>query len=129
MRNSLCDLVVDAIDAGTAGKLFIRLTGSTADAPSANPAAELTFSATAFDDAGTTGGNAAGVATAEPITSDTSAVGGTAAFATLETSAGVVCAHCNVTLTGSGGDIIASSLSIGATDTVSCSTLTYESAN
>ena len=57
MRNTLCDAVVDAIDAGTDGKLVFRITGSTADTPTTE-VATLTFSATAFDDAGSAGDRA-----------------------------------------------------------------------
>jgi hypothetical protein len=121
MRNTLCNAVVDAIDAGTDGKLVFRVTGSTADSPSASPPATLTFSATAF------GAAANGIATANAITSDTNAAGGTIAFATLEDSAGTVCAHCAVGTSGS--DINLSSLTVGAGDTVSVSALTYEAPN
>ena len=122
MRNTLCDAVVDAIDAGTDGKLVFRITGSTADTPTTE-VATLTFSATAFDDAGSAGGNADGVATAEAITDDADATGGDILFATLETSAAVVCAHCAVGTSGS--DINLSSLSVANGDTVSVSALTY----
>jgi hypothetical protein len=116
VRNGIADYVVDLIDAGTDGKLVIRITGSTAAVP-ATEVATLTFSATAF------GAAAAGVATANAITSDTNATGGTAAFATLEDSAGNVAAHCAVGTSGS--DINLSSTTIGAGATVSMSSLTY----
>ena len=116
MRNSLADLVVDAIDAGTDGKLVFRITGSTADVPT-TAVATLTFPAVAF------GAASAGVATAGTIVDDSSAAGGVIAFATLETSAAVVCAHCAVGTSGS--DINLSSLDVTAGDTVSVSALTY----
>lgn len=112
-RNSVADLV------GTvpSGKLVFRIAGSTANAP-ATACATLTFSATAFPAA------SGGVITANAITSDTSAAGGTAAFATIETSGGVVKAHCAVAASGS--DInLSNGLVITAGDTVSCSSLTY----
>ena len=123
VRNGLADYVVDLIDAGTDGKLIIRLTG-TAAAPGTE-VATLTFSAIAF------GAAAAGIATAAAITEDSSATGNATdvSTATLEDSAGTVCAHCTVSLAAGGGDIEASSLAIAATDTVSCSSLTYEAAN
>ena len=128
MRNTLCNAVVDAIDAGAgAGKLVFRVTGSTADSPSGSPPATLTFSDPAFDDAGSAGGNSDGVATADVIAPDTNAAGGTIAFATLEDSVGTVCAHCAVGTSGS--DINLSSLSPQSGDTVSVSDLTYEAPN
>ena len=128
-RNELCNLVVDHIDDGTAGKLVIRLTG-TADAVGTE-VATLTFSAVAFDAAGSAGGNADGVATADTITDDSSATGNATdvSTATLEASTGAVAAHCTVSLAAGGGDIEATSLGIAATDKVSCSSLTYEAAN
>jgi hypothetical protein len=116
VRNGIANYVVDLIDAGTDGKLVFRITGSTAASP-ATEVATLTFSATAF------GAATGGVATTNAITSDTSATGGTAAFATLEDSAATVCAHCTVGT--SGADINMSSVVIGAGDTVSVSALTY----
>jgi hypothetical protein len=118
MRNSIADLVVDAIDAGGPGKLKFRLTG-TAGSPG-TAAATLTFSATAF------GAASSGTATASAITSDTNATGNASpvATATLETAAGTVCVHCAVAASGS--DInLTGGLTIGAGDTVSCSSLTY----
>ena len=129
VRNALCDHVVDQIDAGTAGKLIFRKTGSTADSPTAVPVATLTFSAVAFDSAGSAGGNADGVAEADTITSDTNAAGGDMAYATLEDSAANVVAHCSVGIAASGEDIIMSSLTVAPTDTVSVSQLSYEAPN
>ena len=122
MRDTICDLVVDAIDAGTDGKLVFRITGSTADSPT-TAVATLTFASTAFDDAVAEGLRELGRESLDAIASDTSAAGGDMAFATLETSAAVVCAHCSVGT--SGEDINMSSLSVTATDTVSVSALTY----
>ena len=76
LRNTLCDALVDAIDAGTTdatGDIQIGDTGF------ATVLAELAFSNPAFDDAGSAGGNSDGVATANAIADDTSAVAGTAA--------------------------------------------------
>ena len=76
-RDAGCDGIVDEVDAGAgAGTIVIR-TG----APPATPATAdsgtllgtLTCSDPAFDDAGSAGGNADGLATANSIASDTSA--------------------------------------------------------
>lgn len=118
MRNSIADLVVDSIDPGGPGKLKFRLTG-TAGSPG-TAAATLTFSATAF------GAASSGTATANAITSDTNATGNASpvATATLETAGGTVIVHCAVAASGS--DInMTGGLTIGAGDTVSCSSLTY----
>ncbi len=118
VRNGIADYVVDLCDVGAAGKLIFRITGSTAASP-ATEVATLTFSATAF------GAASSGTATANAITSDTSATGGTVAFATMEDDSSTVVAHCNVTATGGGGDIELSTLTVGAGATVSMSSLTY----
>ena len=118
VRNAVADFVVDQLDVGGPGKLVFRLTG-TANAPG-TAAATLTLSATAF------GAATSGVATAAAITSDTNATGNASpvATATLETGAGVVKTHCAVAASGS--DInLSGGLTIGAGDTVSCSSLTY----
>src|SRR5512134_523884 len=124
VRNTVCDLIVDSIDVGGPGKLVFRLAG-TADAPG-TAVATLTFSATAFDDAGAAGGNADGVATANAITSDTNATGNASpvATATLQVAAGTVKVHCAVAAAAS--DInMSNGLTVAAGDTVSCSALTY----
>lgn len=67
-----------------------------------------------------------GVLTFSSITSDTNATGNASAVATatLQTSADTVCVHCAVAASGS--DInLSGGLTIGAGDTVSCSSLTY----
>ena len=58
-RNGLCDYVVDQLDGGTL--VFYQADGTT-------EVATLTFGTPAFDAAGTAGGNATGVAAANPIT-------------------------------------------------------------
>jgi len=113
-RNQVADLIGDSTDSG---KLIFRITGSTADAP-ATAVATLTLNAAAFPAA------SGGVITAAAITSDTSAAGGTVAFATIETSGSVVKAHCAVAASGSDIDF-SNGLVVGAGDTVSCSALTY----
>lgn len=118
MRNTLADTVVDSLDPGGPGLLVFRLAGN-ANAPGTE-VATLTLSATAF------GAAASGTATANPITSDTSATGNASAVATatLETAGGTVKVHCAVAASGS--DInMSGGLTVGAGDTVSCSSLTY----
>jgi hypothetical protein len=121
-RNAVADLVDSTLS--TTAKLKFRLTG-TADSPG-TAAATLSFGNPAFDDAGTAGGNATGTITANPITSDTNATGNASpvATATLETGGGTVVVHCAVAASAS--DInLTGGLTIGAGDTVSCSSLTY----
>ena len=118
LRNTICDAIVDSLDPGGPGLLKFRLSG-TAAAPG-TAAATLTLSATAF------GASSSGTATAASITSDTAATGNASpvATATLETAGGTVKIHCAVAASGS--DInMTGGLTIGAGDTVSCSSLTY----
>ena len=118
VRNQVADLIVDSLDSGGPGKLAFRTAG-TADSPG-TAAATLTLAATAF------GAASSGVATAASITSDTNATGNASpvATATLQTAAGTVKVHCAVAASGS--DInLTGGLTIGAGDTVACSSLTY----
>lgn len=108
-RNGIADFIVDQLDGGT---LEIQTSGDA-------EVATLTFGTPAF------GAAAAAVATANAITSDTSATGGTAAKAQLKTSGATAIVNCSVTATGGGGDIELSSTTIGSGDTVSISSLTY----
>lgn len=112
VRNGIADFVVDQLDVGGAGKIVMQTAGASA-------VATLPFGATAF------GSAASGIATANAITSDTSAVGGTIAKAELQTNAGVAKVLCSVTATGGGGDIQLSSVIVSAGQTVSMSSLTY----
>ena len=114
-RNLVADLIGDTCDSG---KLVFRITGSTANAVSST-VATLTLNAAAFPAA------SVGVITAAAITSDTNAAGGTIAFATIETSAGVVKAHCTVGTSGDAINVTSGGLAVTAGDTVSCSALTY----
>ncbi len=114
VRTAVADLVVDRIDAGAAaGHLVFNTSGDV-------EVATLTFSDPAFGNA------ASGTATANAITSDTSATGGTVAKFVAEDSDGT-----DVFLGAvgtSGSDINLSSLAVGASDTVSMSSLTYSAA-
>jgi hypothetical protein len=118
LRNVLATAVLDAIDAGgSASKIVFRLTGTVGSPGTA------VATLTASDPAGTVSG---AVLTYSAITSDTNATGNASpvATATLETSAGTVCVHCAVAASAS--DInMTGGLTVGAGDTVSCSSLTY----
>ena len=118
LRTALATAVRDAIDGGAgAGKLVFRLTG-TVSAPG-TAVATLTLT----DPCGSV---TTGVLTFSAITSDTNATGDASpvAAATLQTSADSVQVHCAVAASAS--DInMTGGLTIGAGDTVSCSSLTY----
>lgn len=109
-RNAACDAIVDLIDAGAAAGTLVFQTSADVEV------ATLTFSDPAF------GGAAAGVATANAITADTDATGGTVAQASAFDSDGNKVVE--FTVGTSGADINLSSLTIGAGDTVSVSSLT-----
>lgn len=114
------DTVADLVDStlGTTAKLKFRLSGN-ANSPG-TAAATLSFGNPAF------GASSSGVIAANAITSDTNATGNASAVATatLETGGGTVVVHCAVAASGS--DInLTGGLTIGAGDTVSCSSLTY----
>lgn len=115
-RTTVADLVTSTLS--TAGKLKFRLTG-TAGSPG-TAAATLSLANPAAP------GGTAGVITFSTITSDTNAAGNASpvATATLETGGGTVVVHCAVAASAS--DInLTGGLTIGAGDTVSCSSLTY----
>ena len=114
------DTVADLVDStlSTTAKLVFRLTG-TAGTPG-TAVATLSFGNPAI------GASSSGTITANSITSDTNATGNASpvATATMETGAGTVIVHCAVAASGS--DInLTGGLTIGAGDTVSCSSLTY----
>jgi hypothetical protein len=114
-RNAATDAVTALI--GVSGRLKFHITGSTVAAPT-TAVANLALSATAF------GASASGTATANAIASDTNAVGGTVAFASLQTSGGVAVIHCAVAASGSDIDMT-NGLAVTAGDTIACSGLTY----
>lgn len=113
IRNALADLVVDAIDAGS-GAGYLRF-----DTSGDSEVATCAFSDPAF------GAASSGTATANAISSDTSATGGTVAKGKFYDSNNTLILTCSVTATGGGGDIEITSVAVGATDTVSVSSLTY----
>lgn len=111
VRNTLADAVVDLIDAGAgAGTLVFQTSGGV-------EVATLTFSDPAF------GAASSGTATANAITDDSSATGGTTTqFETRDSNSNDVFYGAVGT---SGQDINLSSVAIGAGDTVSVTSLTY----
>lgn len=116
VRNALADLVVDLIDQGTAnaaGQIEIQTSGDV-------EVASLPFSVPpAFGDA------AAGVATANAITDDGNATGGTAAkFEFQDRDVSTVLLG-SVTATGGGGDLELSTVTIPANGTVQITSFTY----
>ena len=113
VRTGVADFVCTQINEGTPpGKLIMQTAA-------AATVATLTFANPAF------GGAVAGVSTANAIASDTSAVGGVIAKAELRNAAGTPKVLCSVTITGGGGDIQLSSVTVSAGQTVSMSSLTY----
>lgn len=80
--------------------------------------ATCAFSATAF------GSAASGVVTANAISDDTDAAGGTIAKASFRNSGATEILTCSVTVTGGGGDITGASVVIAAGETVSVDSLT-----
>ena len=106
-RNNISDAVL--VDIGTSGFLEFRTSGDT-------EVATLPLSATA-------GVVSGAVLTFNAISDDTNATGGTVAKFAITTSAPADVLLGAVSTSGS--DINLSSLAVGATDTVSCSSLTY----
>lgn len=109
-RNGLADYVVDQLNSG-----FVKFV-TTGDVE----VATCGFGATAF------GAASSGVATANSISDDTDATGGTIAKFELQTSTPTSIVFGSVTATSGGGDIEISSTTITASETVSVTSLTYE---
>jgi len=108
-RNAACNAIVDLIDVGTTdanGDLVIMTSGDV-------EVATLACSNPAF------GSAVAGVATANAISSDTNATGGTAALFKFQDLDNVEVLRGTVATTG--GDLTMSSLTIGAGSTVQVS--------
>lgn len=123
VRNSITNLVVDAIDVSGPGTIQFQ---NNVD----SEVATLTFANPAFDDAGTAGGNPAGVATAFAIIGDSDAKGGNVdRFVVFDGAGDSVFAGTVTTSAVGTGDIFLSSLSVGATDTVELTSLTYTAPN
>lgn len=113
VRNTLADTVVDLLDAGAGAGTLVFQTGGSAEV------ATCTFSDPAFGNA------ASGTATANAITDDTDATGGTIAQFVAEDSNNTDVFLGSVTATAGGGDIELSSVSPQAGDTVGMTSLTY----
>jgi hypothetical protein len=113
IRDSLTDLVVDAIDVSGPGTLEFQTSGDV-------EVATITFAATAF------GASSSGIATAAATVDDTNATGGTVAKFVIYDGSPTEVFRGTVTAPAGGGDIELSSLAVGATDTVSLTSLTYE---
>lgn len=110
-KDAACNAVVDLLNSGF---IVFETSGHT-------EVATCTFGATAF------GASSSGVATANAITPDSSATGNTIDHAEIQTSSGdgfEIFDPVSVTVTGGGGDFEASSLVIGAGDTVSITSMT-----
>lgn len=108
-RNAACDAIVDAVD--SSGNLVLYTSGDV-------EVATLPLSATAF------GAASAGVATANSITDDSNATGGslTGGYHAFETSGGSEIWR--GTVGTSGAELNLSTLTIGASDTVSVTSYT-----
>jgi len=121
-RNAITNAVVDLIDGGTgtANGALVFLTAGDAEV------ASLNMSNPAFDAAGTTGGNSAGVATAEAIFANTNCNEGTITKFEVRDRDGDVVFQGDVSDDNAAtGSIQLSSTAIGSGDTLSVSTLTY----
>ena len=114
VRTGIADHVVDQLDEGTPPGYLSFQTSADVEV------ARLPFSTTAF------GAAASAIATANAITSDTNADGGTIAKAKFFNAAGTEKVACSVTATGGGGDIELSAVVVSVGGTVSMSGLTYE---
>lgn len=120
---SALNAATDAVTAllGTNARLKFHPTGATI----ATPGTVIANLAMPVGASGGFGAASAGVATAGTIVADTNAVGGTVAFATLQTSGSAAIILCQVAASGS--DInMTNGLVVAAADTVSCSSLTYK---
>ncbi len=114
VRNVMADAVVDLLDAGAGAGTLVFQTAATAEV------ATCTFSDPAF------GSAVAGVATANAITDDSSATGGTTdRFVAQDSDSNSVFLGSVGT---SGADINLSSVVIAASDSVGISSLTYAAA-
>lgn len=115
IRNGITDYVTGQINVGTTnpnGQLIFETSGDV-------EVATLNFSATAF------GLAVNGVATANTITDDSNATGGTVTKFKIVDRDGTTIITGSVTPLGGGGDIELSSVNVVATEKVSVSNLTY----
>lgn len=116
--NAACDAIVDAVDTGGAGSIIMQTAGDV-------EVATCVFSATAF------GASAAGVATANAITNDSSATGNASAVTKFEVRDGAATEIWNGTVAESGADLNiddgtpGGGVVIGAGAVVSISSMTF----
>lgn len=118
-----CDAIVDLIDVGGTGNLYIR-TGAPPSTPATADAgtllATLPFSSTAFGSA-----NSSGTATANSITSDTNAAAsGDAGHFRVKSGGGTVIFQGTAGNVGDSPDMTFDNKSIVAGGTVACSSMT-----
>jgi hypothetical protein len=113
IRNALCDLVTRMLDLGDGpGKLVLQTAAG-------QTVATLIFGVPAFAAA------IDGVAVANEIAADISAIGGTVTRASARDGFDNEIFSCRVTVFGNGGDIELSSVMVPPGQTVSLSSLTY----
>lgn len=115
VRNTLADAIDTACNAGTTNATARLIIMTSGDAE----VATLNMANPAF------GAAASGAITAGTISDDTSATGGTAALFKIQDRDNTEVYRGTVTATGGGGDLELSSVTIGAGDTVSISSLVY----
>jgi len=117
-RNAACDAAVDLLDAGTIQIRTGAQPTNVGDAAAGDLLGTLTFGGTAFGNAST------GVATANAITSDTSADNsGTAGHARILTSAPAI--HSDCTCGQGSGDISFDNAVVVAGGTIAISSMTW----
>lgn len=116
VRTSVCDFIVDKLDVGAASPSNAVLWFDTSADVNV---AHLNMSVPAFGNA------SSGTATANSITADANAVGGTIAKFRLTDSSATSIILGSVTATGGGGDITLNSVVVSAAQQVSMTSLTY----
>ncbi len=113
IRNSICNLVVDALDQGSGpGKLVLMTSGDVV-------VATLTLSKPAFSNADN------GAAIANAVTSLPDAIGGVVAKLKATDSTGTTIFAGSVGLAGSGADVIVTNTTIEPNETVAVNLFTY----
>jgi hypothetical protein len=124
LRSSICDLIVDSLDAGSgAGTIAVRSGTRPAD-PATTATGTLLATVTLADPA--FGAASSGVATLTDPAGVTIAATGTASWFRAFDSNGAACFDGSVTATGGGGDLTVSTVSLvsGATLDVTGGTIT-----
>jgi len=110
LRNGMCDLIVDSLDAGAgAGTIQIRSGTRPAD-PATTATGTLLATVTCIDPA--FGAASSGAATLADPTSVTAVATGTATWFRALDSTGAACFDGSVTATGGGGDLTLGTVSI-----------------